>query len=72
MLPPFEDAMPNGLDVNRLLGLAEECRVLAGISTEESAAKSYLRVAEFYEAIAKEERMVAVRKAARTERFQKS
>jgi hypothetical protein len=64
--------MPKGLDVNRLLGLAEECRILAGIVTEESAAKSYLRVAEFYEAIAKEERMVAVPKAARTDRFQKS
>jgi hypothetical protein len=53
-------------DIKRLMDRAEECRSLAGIVTDRMASESYLRVAEFYEILAEEERrLLALRRAAR-------
>lgn len=56
--------MPREIDIERVLDRAEECRVLAGIVADETAASSYMRLAASYEAMAEEERrMIAVRAA---------
>ena len=57
--------MPN-IDLEQLLYRAEECRVLAAIVTDETAAKSYLKLADAYEAIAEEERRIIAARAARS------
>jgi hypothetical protein len=57
--------MPNIIDVDQLLYRAEECRVLAAIVTDETAANSYLKLADAYEAIAEEERRIIAARAAR-------
>lgn len=63
--PRSLEAMPKAvIDIKRLLRRADECRVLAGIAADETAARSYLRLAESYEAIAEEERKVIAVKAA--------
>ena len=57
--------MPNIIDLDQLLYRAEECRVLAAIVTDETAANSYLKLADAYEAIAEEERRIIAARAAR-------
>jgi hypothetical protein len=48
--------MPKTHDEVCLVDRAKECRVLAGIVTNQGAAKSYLKLADSYEALAEEER----------------
>ena len=55
------------IEIDRLLRRANECRELAGLVAEETAARSYLTLAESYEAIAEEERKIIALKAAGAE-----
>ena len=48
--------MPKTHDEVCLVDRAKECRVLAGMVANQDAAKSYLRLADSYEALAEEER----------------
>jgi hypothetical protein len=61
--------MPKTHDEKRLIDRAEECRVLAGIVTNQGAAKSYLKLADSYEALAEEERRLFMLVKIRAELF---
>ena len=61
--------MPKIHEEKRLVDLAKECRVLAGIVTNEGAAKSYLKLADRYEALAEAERRLFVLVKIRAELF---
>jgi hypothetical protein len=53
----------SNLDIQQLLDRAKECRALAAIMTDETAAESYLSLAETYEALAEGERILIARRA---------
>lgn len=55
--------------IKRLIDRAEECRVLARIVIDPSAAESYLKVADAYEALAEEERRLFAVRTARSAQF---
>ena len=54
-------------ETKRLVDRAEKCRVLAGIVTNRGAAKSYLKLADSYEALAEEERTLFTLRKIRAE-----
>jgi hypothetical protein len=51
--------MPKTHDEVCLVDRAKECRVLAGMAANEGSAKSYLKLADRYEALAEEERRLS-------------
>ena len=67
---PREGLMSKTHDkVKRLVDRAETCRVLAGIVTNQGAAKSYLKLADSYEALAEKQRRLFTLVKIRAELF---
>ena len=56
-------------ETKRLVDRAEKCRVLAGIVTNQCAARSYLKLADSYEALAEEQRRLFALLKIRAELF---